>query len=66
MATDRGRKYKTIDKSLKTKTQINNEYYFNYIRGRMMDKTEPILPYMDEELFWKLTPDEVKIYFFGS
>lgn len=65
--SDRGRKYQTFNGDLKTKSEINNEYYFKYIRGRMFENIEPIgLPYIDEDLFFKLTPEEVKIYFFGN
>jgi hypothetical protein len=63
--SDRGRKYQTFDGDKKTKTEINSEYYFNYVRNRV-DKIEPLLPYMDEELFWELSIEEVNIYFFGN
>jgi hypothetical protein len=65
--TDRGRKYQTFNKELKTKTEINREYYFKYIRGRMNDnKYEPQFTHIDEDLFWELSIEEVNIYFFGK
>lgn len=50
MQSDKGRKYQTFNKELKTKTEINNQYYFKYIKDRKWNEYN--LPSISEEEFF--------------
>lgn len=62
--SDRGRKYQTFDKSLKTKTEIRAQAWWGY-KNRPEYKDRD-LSSISEDMFFKMTSKELSEYFFGE
>lgn len=60
MPTDKGRKYQTFNKYNKTKTEINQEYYFKYIKNMNYKPEYEFKKIIEEDVFFEMKPNETK------